>query len=450
MNPTAQAAPAAPAPRAATAPVSAPDPAHRTAPHTRAGRGLQGARRGVQGTPGRLRVVSAVLVVVGLLVGLAGAQSFWSADAALARADRNAAQLVRLQDIQTSLVRADADATNAFLVGGLEPAEQRRDYDAAIEQAARQVAFAARAQPADGDALAALSAAIQRYTGRVVQARATNRQGLPLGAQYLREASAGLRADALPLLDSLNAANQDRVATEFAAARRAQAVVLVAGLVALVLIAGALVWLARRSHRVLNVPVLAAGVVVLVVLVAAVAALGSVGTAVSTVKNGTYAAARALADARISAFDAKANESLTLVSRGSGAAFEAAWVTSSDATVTRLADAVGVDPGSADLVTGWAAYTALHQAIRTLDDGGAWDQAVAAAVSRDPGSANAAFTGFDTRSGEQLSAAGDATSSALGDAQSGLTLAGWLCLLAGAGAAALTWWGLSQRIEEYR
>lgn len=458
MNPTAPTARPAPATRPATAPAAAlgsalaavPATGPATVPATRAGGGLQRARLGVQGTPGRLRVISTVLVLVGLLVGLAGAQSFWAADGALERADRNAAQLVRLQDIQTSLVRADADATNAFLVGGLEPAEQRLDYDAAVEQAARQVAYAARAQSADGDALAALSAAIQRYTGGVVQARATNRQGLPLGAQYLREASAGLRADALPLLESLNDANQDRVAAEFAAARRAQAVVLVAGLVGLALIAGALVWIARRSHRVLNVPVLAAGVVVLVVLVAAVAALGSVGAAVTTVKDGSYAAARALSDARVSAFDAKANESLTLVSRGSGAAFEAAWVTSAEATATRLADAVGVDPGSADLETSWAAYTALHQEIRTLDDGGGWDQAVAAAVSREPGSANAAFAEFDTRSGEQLSAAGDATSSALSDAQSGLTVAGWLCLLAGLGAAALAWWGLSQRIEEYR
>jgi len=445
--PTALTAPnAQPAPTASTPPTAQPT----AAPATRAGRGLQRARLGVQGTPGRLRVVSAVLVLVGLLVGLAGARSFWAADGALARADQNAAQLVRLQDIQTSLVRADAYATNAFLVGGLEPVEQRRDYDAAVERAARQVAFAARAQPADGDALAALAAAIQRYTGGVVQARATNRQGLPLGAQYLREASAGLRADALPLLESLNQANQDRVATEFAAARRAQVLVAVAGLVGLALIVGALVWIARRSHRVLNVPVVAAGVVVLVVLVAGVAVLGSVSAAVGTVKAGPYAAARALADARISAFDAKANESLTLVSRGSGAAFETAWVASSEATSTRLADAAGVDPGSADLEPAWAAYTALHHEIRALDDGGAWDQAVAAAVSREAGSANAAFDGFDARSAEQLTSASDATSSGLTDAQAGLTLAGWLCVLAGLGAAVLAWWGLSQRIEEYR
>jgi hypothetical protein len=147
---------------------------------------------------------------------------------------------------------------------------------------------------------------------------------------------------------------------------------------------------------------------------------------------------------------AKANESLTLISRGSGAAFEAAWVASSAVTSHRLADAARVDAVHADLATRWAAYAALHHKIRALDDGGAWEQAVAAAVSRDAGSANAAFAAFDSRSGEQLTAAGNATSSALRDAESGLTVAGWLCVLAGVLAAVLAWWGLTQRIEEYR
>lgn len=425
-------------------------PGSPASPVERAGMRLARARLGVKGTPGRMRIVSAVLVAVGLLFGLAAAQSFWAADGALARADRNASQLVRLQEIQTSLVRADADATNAFLVGGLEPAAQRADYNASVDRAARLVAFAARAQNADGDALAALGSAIQRYTGGVVQARADNRLGLPLGAQYLREASAGLRADALPILGSLTQANQARVATEFAAARRARTLALVAGLVTLVVVAGALVWIARRSHRFVNVPVVGSGVVALVVLVAAVAVLGSVRTTVGDVRVGSYAGTRALSDARIAAFDAKANESLTLISRGSGAAFEAAWVASSAVTSSRLADAARVARVHADLATGWTAYTALHHKIRGLDEGGAWDQAVAAAVSRDAGSANAAFAAFDSRSAEQLSAASDATSSALREAESGLTVAGWLCVLAGVLAAVLAWWGLSQRIEEYR
>ena len=107
---------ALPAPSAPTGP-SAPTSTAPSAP------GRDARRRGAGDTPSRMRIVGAALVVVGLLVGLGAAQSFWTADGALSRADANAAQLVRLQDIQTSLVRADADATNAFLVGGLELVE---------------------------------------------------------------------------------------------------------------------------------------------------------------------------------------------------------------------------------------------------------------------------------------------------------------------------------------
>ena len=418
MTQTAPAAPPAPAPGQ----VRAPGQARGTSPAAPGAR-AQRTRRGAQDTPGRLRLVSAALIVVGLCVGLGAAQSFWAADGALARADANAAQLVRLQDIQTKLVRADADATNAFLVGGLEQPAQRRDYDQAIERASAQVAFAARAQPADGEVLAALSTSILTYTGMVEQARAINRQGLPLGAQYLRDGSAGLRADALPLMEALNKANEHRVAVEFANARTARNLAIAAALV---------------------------GLVVLAILVVSAVALGSVASAVKDVRTGSYAAARALASARIAAFDAKANESLTLISRGSGAAFETAWKAASGTTTSDLDVAVSVGGADAGLPTSWTTYTALHQKIRALDDGGAWDKAVAAAVSRAAGSANAAFDAFDNASEQRLTHAGDATSSGLRDAESELTFGAWLAVLAGILAASLAWWGLSQRIEEYR
>ena len=421
-----------------------------TTPADRLRARAQRVRHGVRGTPGRLRLVSAGLVVMGLLVGLAATTSLQAADDALTRADANARQLVRLQQIQTSLVNADADATNAFLVGGLEPVAQRRDYDHAIEQALAQVAFAARAQPADGEALAALNTAAERYTSGVQQARAANRQGLPLGAQYLREAGADLRSTALPLLESLTSANAERVQTEYAGARRAWIALAVAGVLGLAAVLAALVWLARLTHRYVNVPLAAAGAVVLVVLVAGIVVLSSVASAVAQVRDGPYAQARALAQARVAAFDAKANESLTLVSRGSGAAFEKAWQASAATTASALDRAVAAGTDPTDLVSGWKAYSGLHGAIRGLDDGGGWDAAVAAATTRDAGSANATFAAFDTRSARALDEAGRATSSGLDRARRGLAVAGWLGPLMGLLAAALAWSGLAQRIEEYR
>ena len=105
-----------------------PDPHPATAPAAAPGRYgalTASVRRGLAGTPGRMRVVAALAVVVTLAFGLGAGQAFRSASGALERAGANAAQVVRVQDIRTNLVRADAAATNAFLVGGLEPKDQR-------------------------------------------------------------------------------------------------------------------------------------------------------------------------------------------------------------------------------------------------------------------------------------------------------------------------------------
>lgn len=401
-------------------------------------------------TPARMRLVAVALAVVGTLVGLAGAWSFATADAALGRADENAAQLVRLQELQTRLVSADASATNAFLVGGLEPPERRAVYDDAMTTAARLVAEAARAQPADGAALATLNAAILDYTADVEQARATNRQALPVGAQYLRNASAALRADALPALAALIEANEERVDAEFRAAQAAWVLVVLTSAAGLAAVVAASVWLARRTHRYLNLRLVGAGLALLVLLVGSAVSLGSVATEVGRTRAEPFAAASALSDARLAAYDAKANESLTLIARGSGQAFEEAWVASSATTTSALETAAATGTVPRDLATTWEPYAMLHQEIRAADDGGAWEDAVAAATDDGDGSANAAFAAFDTASADALASTSQQTSDALDGARGGLLLGLWLAALAGVAVAALSWTGIARRIEEYR
>ena len=117
---------------------------HRSPRLTASGAGVESVaasmRAAMAGTPGRLRGLGIVSVVAALLFGLAAGQAFRSADGALERAAANSDQLVRIQAIQTNVVQADADATNAFLVGGLEPAAQRADYTAAIATASELIA----------------------------------------------------------------------------------------------------------------------------------------------------------------------------------------------------------------------------------------------------------------------------------------------------------------------
>jgi len=438
----AAALPRNPDPHAATAPAAAPG---RVADLTAS------VRRGLAGTPGRMRVVAALAVVVTLAFGLGAGQAFRSASGALERAGANAAQVVRVQDIRTNLVRADAAATNAFLVGGVEPKDQRAVYTQAITQAAQLVAQAARAQPADGTALAALNTDLVTYTSGVEQARANNRQSLPVGAQYLKDASNGLRAPggALSQLSQLVSANADRVQTEFDAVGRALLWLAVPGVLALVVLGGAMVWLARRTHRYVNLGLTGAAVVVLVGLVAGWLVLGGVSARVEQVRTGSYAAALATAQARIAAYDAKANESLTLIARGSGQAFEDAWKSASDQ--------VTEDSRRATELTGselpWAAYTKAHDAVHTLDTNGDWDQAVAAATSRSgasPTSPNTTFDAFAGASSTLLTTTAKEAHERLAAPDGWLVLAGAIGLLIGLLAAASSWWGVSQRLEEYR
>src|SRR4029450_3837649 len=127
------------------------------------------------------------------------------------------------------------------------------------------IAEAAQAQSADGAALAALNQQVLSYAGAIEQARANNRQGLPVGAQYLRNASAQLRSEALPILDNLVNANAARAADEMKAG--AGYVVFVLALLGLGAVIAAQIWLARRFKRKINVGMLASSVVLFVLAV---------------------------------------------------------------------------------------------------------------------------------------------------------------------------------------
>ncbi len=407
-------------------------------------------RRSLSGTPGRLRMLALLTVAVSLIFAISAYSAFGSADTALGRAGANAAQLVRIQAIHTNLVRADADATNAFLVGGLEPADQRANYVSSMSQASNLIAEAAKAQPADGPALGALNTSVLSYAGLIEQARATNRQALPVGAQYLRVASSGLRSDALPILDALVKANDARVRAEFDAAKGASAALTASGVLALLVLIGAMIWLSRRTHRYLNVPLAAATAAVLLTLGVGAIVLAAIGSSVDTVRDGSYAATLATAKARIAAFDAKSNESLTLIARGSGSAFESTWLSSSKVVAVQSSVAARLSSDATNMGALWAAYVATHKQIRAADDGGNWDSAVTQAIGSGPTSANTTFNAFDARSSAALTSSSSAATDSLDAPRTWLLFVGWLGLLVGIAAAVSAWWGVSLRLEEYR
>ena len=402
-----------------------------------------------EGTPGRMRAFLVLAAAVSVVFGLAAAQGFRQSDGALDRAKANAAQVVRIQAIHTNLVSANADATNAFLVGGLEPPEQRQHYVDSMASAARLISEAASAQPADQKALGELNTTLVTYEGLIEQARANNRQGLPIGSQYLRDANAVLQNDSLPLVNALVDANEKRVDTEFDGVRYGTIWVVAGGVVALVVFVITLRWLARRTHRYVNIPIAAGGLLILVTTIVGGVSLSSASGNASSTRDDAYAKTLALSRARIAAYDARSNESLTLIARGSGDAFDKAYNTASATVDDELTRSSGTVNGLTDR---WNAYKAIHGKIRDADaKKGNWDGAVAMAVGTDKANdAVVAFQAFDGSSADQLQSTSDTVSSELSNTRGGLPPIGWLGLPLGIVAALLVVWGMSQRLEEYR
>ena len=409
---------------------------------------------GLATTPGRLALATTVAVVACLLLGVTGFLAGNGQSAALRDAQGDAAQLVGTQELRNDLVSADATATNAFLVGGLEPAEARDRYENSLSEAAQAVPSLAATARGEGEAadLAAVSDAVPRYAGLVEAARANNRQGFPVGAAYLDQASSALRDEVLPTIDEVAVSTSQRVDADMGSVSLAQALLLLV-LLSLVALGAVQLWLARRTHRVLNTGLAAASVALLVGGVfASAAVLGGNGVARS-VASGPYAATVATSEALSLATDAKSMESFTLIKRGSGEEFEESYQTSVAGARELLGEAeqatAGGDSG-AEPVALLEAWDEKHTEIRELDDGGDWDGAVAAATSRGDDSAGAAFTAFSDRAHAEVEATSKDAFDRLGSAATTAQVAAWIALVLGVAGAVAAAAGMNVRLKEYR
>ena len=409
--------------------------------------GVPGARgiadRLLHGTPGRMRLFGLLGVIAAVLLGAVSANALLASQAAVERAANNTAQVVRAQSIHVDLLRADAVATNAFLVGGLESPESRAKYEGAMGRVASGIAVAAAAQPADGKALGVLAQRVQTYAALVEQARSNNRLGLPVGAQYLTQASAGLRADAIPIVTQIVKANEDRSQKEFD--RSNSSLQLLVGVLSLIGLVALAVWLAKRTHRYLNLSLTGAIALLLVALFVTATTITGIGRATRDVAQGDFQSAVTLANATTGANDARANESLTLIKRGSGAANEKSWKNDQATVETDLRRL-----GDTSLTALWNDYVASHQKVRSLDAGGRWDDAVKLSTSTAADGAARTFGDFDVAVTQARDDAAKTTVSSLEGLGGSAPLIAVIVALAALVASWLVVRGIGQRIEEYR
>ncbi|QHC59873.1 hypothetical protein [Rathayibacter sp. VKM Ac-2760] len=408
--------------------------------------------RATSTTPRTLRLLLVLTALAAVLFGVFAQQAGALQARAAAEAREQSAQLVGVQEVRNLLVDANAIAANTFLVGGLEPADQRQKYVDNLAGASSRLAELASTQPDDAATLATVATKLTTYSGLIEQARANNRQGFPVGSAYLDQASAQLTDSEKGILTDLNGLvtrGADRVAAAYDTVRFS-VLLLIGSLAMLLLLIAAQVWLARRTHRYLNRPLVTATAVLLVLGIGGAVVLASTGSRAATVRADSYQATLAVSQALTAASDAKSLESFTLIKRGSGAALETEFQAAAEDARGRLQDAVDAGIVDGALVTELNAWLELHTAIRAADDGGSWDDAVELATATEEGSANAAFDAFADDARAAILDDAETTRTELDDGSAISSIASWILLAAGSAGALLAWRGVSQRLEEYR
>ncbi|WP_422769670.1 hypothetical protein ACN28C_23400 [Plantactinospora sp. WMMC1484] len=417
-------------------------------------------------TPGRLTAILTGVVVLGLLAGtVAFAGVRQRAELVRDVTARSGELAVAAQGLYRALSDADATAASAFLSNGLEPPALRERYQRDLADAASALTAVSSAVPDDSRgarAVARITARLPVYAGLVETARTYNRQGLPLGVAYLQEASGLMRDELLPAAQELYAG----ASTELDEARdRAAGFPWVAVLLALLTLAGLVltqIHLTRRTNRLLNVGLLVAtGGALLLVGWLTASALVAAGNLRDSRDSGS-AQVNLLAEARIAGLQARADEALTLVARGNGAAFEENYTV----MMERLAGADGSGGllararlAAPDDTTRQAVETAIarsrewsaaHRTVRTLDDSGEYAKAVAATVGTGEQTTAAIFNRFDEALASAIDHNGrrfEREATGAGRALTGVDIGiAGLTLVLLVGAAV----GMQQRIVEYR
>jgi hypothetical protein len=401
-------------------------------------------------SPGRLQLMLAALIGLGLLTGLLAGVTGQQARAGTTDLGTRAQPLLaEAETIYANLADADTTAAQAFLAGGLEPAALTDRYNDDLIKATTALTEAARLTPegsAAADSVRAISTGLARYTALVATARADNRQGLPVGSSYLSSASELNRTTLLPEAKKLFDVAQREVRDGYGSASGGWwsgfFALLLAGLLGALLLAQR--YLSRHTHRTFNVPLVAATVLTLVLGLGTATVLLTQFRHLNRAEDTGSTPVAQLAEARILALQERGDEALTLAMHGSSDEPEKRW----QAADPQLAAALNNPYLPGATATTYQQYAAAHQQIRKLDSiDGNYDGAVALAIGPDT-------TGRFERVTADLSTAldqrKDAFTTEIDKAGTGLTALAILGPLAALAICALAFAGIRARLEEYR
>jgi hypothetical protein len=244
--------------------------------------------------------------------------------------------------LYTTLSVADAAAATAFIAGA-EPQDVRQRYEQAITDASVAVTRASSGLTDEPMVLllGRVNAQLAVYTGLVETARTNNRAGNPVGSSYLSEASALMQTQILPDAQRLYEETSRRVDAETTASTRIPAPVILVVLATLLFGAFANRWLARRTRRRVNIGFVAGGMAVLVMVIWVGTAI-IISTADSRSAKSTAAESlKTVTSMAITAQQARADETLSLIRRGDESVRKQSYYQRIDMMQQQLSDYLG-------------------------------------------------------------------------------------------------------------
>lgn len=423
----------------------------------RAGGALSWVRDRLATTPGRLVLVS-ILVVVGAVAFGAIALGAEQSRERAAKAARSQTEplLVQATNLYTSLSDANARAATGLLSGGIETTANRNRYLADLRIATNALSSLTREAGTSASAPVSLSTIADQlpvYSGLVETARANSRQGFPVGAAYLRQAVQLSTTSMLPAADRIYRTEAQRLQADYHTGTATAALVtfIIAGALALIFLLLAQLYVARISRRILNLGMLVATVAVAAVSVWGVVALINEQNALSSAQQRGSDSVEVLSAATVLLSRAQGDLSLALVNRGSDATdpldFTAVQraLAPVAAEISVLARRTGTTSAATRFDADYGAYQAQTNRIKDLQSQGLLTTALG--LEQPTTSSSDRLKGdldgqIGAAQGRFTRAAADATSSL-----DGLSIAIPIITVLAAVAALL---GVRQRINEYR
>ena len=272
----------------------------------------------VNTTPGHILTIGLILAALGVLSAFAISTTINERQHQLTTVLHHTEPLAfAAGQLYTTLSVADAAAATAFIAGS-EPQQVRQRYEQAITDAAVAVTRASSdlTDPPLVELLGRINAQLAVYTGLIETSRTNNRMGNPVGSSYLSEASALMQEKILPDAQRLYEATSARVDAETTASAKIPAPVIIVVAATLGFGIFAHRWLARRTKRRVNIGLVAGGLAIAVMIVWVGTALAISTAGSRSAKNTAADSLRTVTNLAITAQQARADETLSLIRRG--------------------------------------------------------------------------------------------------------------------------------------